>query len=66
MVKNPLANAGDIRNAGSIPESGPPGSSVHGIFQVRALEWGAIEKKTQRKEIPTSFRKQQMCPLLEV
>ena len=20
----------------------PPGSSVHGIFQVRALEWGAI------------------------
>ena len=25
------------------PEDGsPPGSSVHGIFQARALEWGAI------------------------
>ena len=22
----------------------PPGSSVHGIFQARVLEWGAIEK----------------------
>ena len=23
-------------------DGGPPGSSVHGIFQARALEWGAI------------------------
>ena len=23
-------------------DCGPPGSSVHGIFQTRALEWGAI------------------------
>ena len=23
-------------------EYGPPGSSVHGIFQARVLEWGAI------------------------
>ena len=23
-------------------DCGPPGSSVHGIFQERALEWGAI------------------------
>ena len=23
-------------------DSHPPGSSVHGIFQARALEWGAI------------------------
>ena len=23
----------------------PPGSSVHGIFQARVLEWGAIETK---------------------
>ena len=22
---------------------GPPGSSVHGIFQARVLEWGAME-----------------------
>ena len=24
-------------------DGGPPGSSVHGIFQARALEWGAIK-----------------------
>ena len=23
-------------------DHGPPGSSVHGIFQARVLEWGAI------------------------
>ena len=23
-------------------DCGPPGSSVHGIFQARVLEWGAI------------------------
>ena len=23
-------------------DSSPPGSSVHGIFQAKALEWGAI------------------------
>ena len=23
-------------------DSGPPGSSVHGIFRARVLEWGAI------------------------
>ena len=23
-------------------DCGPPGSSVHGIFQVKVLEWGAI------------------------
>ena len=39
-------NAGDL---GSIPgllsdlvDCSPPGSSIHGIFQARVLEWGAI------------------------
>ena len=48
MVKNPPANAGDIRDAdlidpwvGKIPWS-PPGSSVQGIFKARILEWVAI------------------------
>ena len=50
-VKNPPASAGD---AGLIPGLGrspgpmdcsPPGSSIHGIFQVRVLEWGAIKTK---------------------
>ena len=27
----------------------PPGSSVHGIFQARVLEWGAIESRGSQK-----------------
>ena len=27
----------------------PPGSSVHGIFQVRVLEWGAIAFSTSER-----------------
>ena len=30
----------------------PPGYSVHGIFQARALEWGAIAFSIQRTSIP--------------
>ena len=28
----------------------PPGSSVHGIFQARVLEWGAIAFSDERDE----------------
>ena len=44
-----------------------PGSSVHGIFQARVLEWGAIafsegsdrgmEKESKVKPMRTAFRK---------
>ena len=37
-----------------IDEGNPPGSSVHGIFQARVLEWGAIafsEQRCRRTEI---------------
>ena len=27
----------------------PPGSSVHGIFQARALEWGAIVAENEEE-----------------
>ena len=27
-------------------EGSPPGSSVHGVFQARVLEWGAIAFST--------------------
>ena len=34
----------------------PPGSSVHGIFQARVLEWGAIAfSKPMLKEINTDY-----------
>ena len=38
----------------------PPSSSVHGIFQARVLEWGAIafSDDTQKKDIWQNFRKQ--------
>ena len=29
-------------------DCGPPGSSIHGIFQARVLEWGAIAFSTQK------------------
>ena len=32
----------------------PPGSSVHGIFQARVLEWGAIYSKSSCSNILTS------------
>ena len=30
----------------------PPGSSVHGIFQARVLEWGAIHCLLQVRALP--------------
>ena len=30
-------------------DSSPPGSSIHGIFQARVLEWGAIGLKKKVK-----------------
>ena len=30
----------------------PPGSSVHGIFQARVLEWGAITFSERHRELP--------------
>ena len=39
MVKNPPANAGDIRGMGSIPESGrSPGGGHDNAFQFSCLE----------------------------
>ena len=39
MVKNPLANAGDIRDAGSIPRSGrSPGEGNSNPLQYSCLE----------------------------
>ena len=33
-----------------------PGSSIHGIFQARVLEWGAIAFSKQRHYLPTKVR----------
>ena len=35
-------------------ERSPPGSSVHGIFQARVLEWGAINKHKKFKRNNTN------------
>ena len=32
-----------------------PGSSVHGIFQARVLEWGAIAFNAIATKLPTAF-----------
>ena len=39
-----------------------PGSSVHGIFQARVLEWGAIVFSERLEEV-TKFHKIQRCSL---
>ena len=36
----------------------PPGSSVHGIFQARVLEWGAIEVRIKRQRKRQSLKKE--------
>ena len=36
-------------------EGSPPGSSVHGIFQARVLEWGAIALSNQVTEVFLKF-----------
>ena len=36
-------------------DGSPPGSSIHGIFQVRVLEWGAIAFSTQKNQHHIEF-----------
>ena len=52
LVKNPPANSGESESESEVTESYPtlcypmdcslPGSSIHGIFQARVLEWVSI------------------------
>ena len=53
----------------------PPGSSIHGIFQVRVLEWGAIafsdgillsHKKNERMPFATTWMDLETITLKEV
>ena len=41
-----------------------PGSSVHGIFQARVLEWGAIAFSTIPAAAATAAKSLQSCPTL--
>ena len=36
---------------------GPPGSSIHGIFQARVLEWGAIAFSVMELKLFMKFYK---------
>ena len=68
MVKNPLANAGDIGDVGSNPRSGrSPGEENGSLFSILAWEIPCIEEpgglqstgsKTFRHDLDT---KQQQC-----
>ena len=37
-------------------DGSPPGSSVHGIFQARVLEWGAIAFSEYREQLGAKAR----------
>ena len=41
-VKSESEVAGSYLTLSNPMDCSPPGSSVHGIFQARVLEWGAI------------------------
>ena len=43
-------------------DCGPPGSSVHGIFQARVLEWGAIALVHTYNGIVLSHKKHEIMP----
>ena len=41
-------------------DGSPPGSSVHGIFQARVLEWGAIDFSGFSYEVLSNPEKQEL------
>ena len=53
-VKSESEVAQLLQTLGDPMDCSPPGSSVHGIFQARVLEWGAIAFSTEEvREIKT-------------
>ena len=44
----------------------PPGSSIHGIFQARVLEWGAIAFSVENKIILTPSTRYQIWPTVAI
>ena len=54
MVKNPSANAGDVRDAGSIPGSGRyPGGETGSPLQYCCLVHRVAKSWTQQKQLRT-------------
>ena len=48
-VWNPRVFADDARGCSDPMDCSPPGSVVHGIFQARVLEWGAMAFSHEKK-----------------
>ena len=42
----------------------PPGSSIHGIFQARVLEWGATAFSENKAELPAILGSRNRLPLM--
>ena len=54
-VKSESEVAQSCRTLSNPMDCSPPGSSIHGIFQARVLEWGAIAFSTEdpiNKDMP--------------
>ena len=45
-VKSEREVAQSCPTLSDLMDCSPPGSSIHGIFQARVLEWGAISSKS--------------------
>ena len=54
-MKSESEVAQSCRNLANPMDCSLPGSSVHGIFQARVLEWGAIAFSSRKLEIPKNF-----------
>ena len=46
-------------------DCGPPGSSVHGIFQARVLEWGAIAFSDESLYCELNMGQLDMCSCMK-
>jgi len=43
-----------------------PGSSIHGVFQARVLEWGAIAFSYMLGQVPSNEKKAEFLSLLGI
>ena len=55
MASGPTAAAKSLQSCPTLRDPmdcSPPGSSIHGIFQARVLEWGAIAFSSRNPTMP--------------
>ena len=62
-VKSESEVAQSCLTLGDLMDCSPPGSSVHGIFKARVLEWGAIAFSHIHSTIYEMINKDLLCDM---